>query len=152
MAMKKKLDFTNVSEGFETLPKGVYDFYVFEMKEGLSQAGNEKMDVILKVADGEHKGRQVWSNLTFVETAMFKIREFLIACGAEVPKKAVDIDFSKCIGKKIRAEVYHRPNKNDPEKPYADIKQYFPKNSPKTDSKNDDTPPATIDSDEIPFK
>jgi hypothetical protein len=151
MAMKKKLDFTNVSEGFETLPKGVYDFYVFEMKEGISQAGNEKMDVTLKVADGEYKGRQVWTNLTFVETAMFKIREFLIACGADVPKKAIDIDFSKCIGKKVRAEVIHRSNKENPDKPFADIKQYFPKDSSKTSS-NDNAPPTTIDSNEIPFK
>jgi hypothetical protein len=155
MAMKRKLDFTNVEEGFSLIPKGIYAVYVFDIQEKTSSAGNDMMKVILKIADGEFKGRQVFANLTFVDTAMFKIREFLVACGATIPKKTVDIDFSKCVGKKIRIEVQHRTSKEKPDDPFADVKKFLPLTDSATVAiANNSNPPETADdkAEELPFK
>ncbi len=155
MALKRRLDFTNVTDGFELIPKGIYNVYVFEMKEGTSGAGNDTMKLILKVADGEYKGRQIWTNLTFVESAMFKIREFLQACGSTVPKKALDIDFTKCIGKKLKVEVVHRTSKEKPDEPFADVKKFMPLNASNDDAVGSGNPPPTQDNDNednVPFK
>jgi len=153
MALKKKLDFTNVTDGFELLPKGTYPVYVFELQEKTATTGNEMIKVILKVADGEFKGRQIWTNLVFVETALFKIREFLVACGATVPKKTVDIDFNKCIGKKVKVEVIHRTTKEKPDEPFTDVKKFLPFAASDTSNGIPDSPPDTKDEDdEVPFK
>lgn len=124
MALKKSLDFSNVSDSFEVIPAGTYKVHVFELTEKQSSNGNDMFKVVLKVSEGEYKGRQIFTNLTFVETAMFKIREFLIACGAKVEKKALNIDFSKCVGKQIKVIVYHRKNK-DTDEVFADVKKFL---------------------------
>jgi len=148
MSLKRKLDFTNVEDGFTLIPKGVYSVYVFELQEKTSTAGNDMMKVILKIADGEYKGRQIFTNLTFVESAMFKIREFLVACGCQVPKKAMDIDFTKCIGKKINVEIAHRTSKEKPDEPFADVKRFL-----STEVSDGKTPPETKDDEaDVPFK
>lgn len=164
MAMKRKLDFTNVTDGFELIPKGTYNVHVFELQEKTASTGNEMLKVILKISDGEYKGRQLFTNLVFVETALFKIREFLQACGATIPKKTVDIDFSKCIGKKIKVEVTHRTTKEKPDEPFSDVKKFLPfaavdtkgKGKDKVNASVDDgNPPDTQDDDdseEVPFK
>lgn len=146
MAYKKSLDFTNVSDTFELIPAGTYKAHVFELTEKVSTAGNDMFKVVLKISEGELKGRQVFTNLTFVENAMFKIREFLLACGAKVEKKAVNIDFSKCIGKQIKIIVSHRTNK-DTGDVFADVKKFL---SLDADTSGSTTGNSNIDSD-LPF-
>jgi len=124
MALKRKIDFSNVSEGFDLLPAGTYSVHIFDLTEKQSSNGNDMLKVVLKVSKGEFKGRHIFTNLTFVESAMFKIREFLVACGATLGKKAVDIDFSKCVGKEIKVIVYHRKNTQTDET-YADVKKFL---------------------------
>lgn len=124
MALKRKIDFSNVSEGFDLLPAGTYSVHIFDLTEKQSSNGNDMLKVVLKVSKGEFKGRQIFTNLTFVESAMFKIREFLVACGTTLGKKAVDIDFSKCVGKEIKVIVYHRKNTQTDET-YADVKKFL---------------------------
>lgn len=161
MALKKSLDFTNVSDSFETIPAGTYKVHVFELTEKQSSAGNDMFKVVLKVSEGEYKGRQIFTNLTFVENAMFKIREFLLACGAKVEKKALNIDFSKCIGKQIKVIVYHRKN-NETQEVFADVKKFLPLDAEtgnagnSNNSANSDVPfsggSTNNDDDDVPFK
>lgn len=152
MALKKKLDFSNVSEGFDLIPAGTYSCHIFDLTEKQSTAGNDMLKVVLKISKGELKGRQIFTNLTFVESAMFKIREFLIAAGAEIPKKAVNIDFSKTVGKEIKVIVYHRKNKDD--ETYSDVKKFLPLNAELAGSDASGQPSGekTIDEDDVPFK
>lgn len=152
MGLKRKLDFTNTEDGFTLIPKGVYPAFVFSIEEKVSTTGNDMLKVVLKIADGEFKGRQIFTSLVFVEAAMFKIKEFLTACGVNVPKKAVDIDFSKCMGKKIKIEINHRASKDKPDELFADVKKYI---SPTAAPTSSTTPPATHDDDDdeaLPFK
>ena len=155
MALKKSLDFSNVSEGFDLLPAGTYTCHVFDLSEKSSSKGNDMLKVVLKVSKGEYKGRQIFTNLVFVESALFKIREFLVACGAQIPKKVVAIDFSKCVGKEIKVIVYHRKSK-DTDETYADVKKFL---SLDADAGGNDggqasggSKPDTDEDDEIPFK
>lgn len=158
MALKKKIDFSNVSEGFDLIPAGTYTAHIFDLTEKQSSNGNDMLKVVLKVSKGEFKGRQIFTNLTFVESAMFKIREFLVACGAQIGKKAMDIDFSKCVGKEIKVIVYHRKNTQTDEV-YADVKKFLNVNDASAATKASggqasgevDTGDAG-DDDEVPFK
>jgi len=155
MALKKNLDFSNVSDGFDLLPAGTYTCHVFDLTEKQSSAGNDMLKVVLKVSKGEYKGRQIFTNLTFVESALFKIREFLLACGAKIEKKAVNIDFSKCIGKEIKVIVYHRKNK-DTDETYADVKKFLSLDADAGDTTGGQasggSKPASDDDDDVPFK
>jgi len=156
MALKKKMDFSNVSEGFDLLPAGTYTCHIFDLTEKTSSNGNDMLKVVLKVNKGDYKGRQIFTNLTFVESAMFKIREFLVACGAAVGKKAMDVDFSKCIGKEIKVIVYHRKNTQTDEV-YADVKKFLniaeaPKAVGGQPSGEAADTSADTDDDELPFK
>jgi hypothetical protein len=154
MALKKKLDFSNVSEGFDVLPAGTYTCHVFDLQDKVSSKGNDMLKVTLKVSKGEHKGRQIFTNLVFTESALFKIREFLLACGAQIPKKAVDIDFSKCVGKEVKVIIYHRKN-TDTNETYSDVKKFLALNA---DAGNDGGQASGSvelninDDDEVPFK
>jgi len=162
MALKKKIDFSNVSEGFDLLPAGTYSCHIFDLTEKQSSNGNDMLKVVLKVSKGEFKGRQIFTNLTFVESAMFKIREFLVACGATIGKKSVDIDFSKCVGKEIKVIIYHRKN-TQTEEMYADVKKFLPLSaynasvsggqpSGEASTPPPSTPPPADDDDDVPFK
>lgn len=160
MALKKKLDFTNVSEGFDLLPAGTYNVHVFDLTEKQSSNGNDMLKVVLKVSKGEFKGRQIFTNLTFVESAMFKIREFLVACVGTVPKKSIDVDFSKCVGKECKVIIYHRKNTQTDEV-YADVKKFLsltaetPAASGGKASSGATSPAADTsadDDDDVPFK
>jgi hypothetical protein len=149
MSLKKRLDFTDVETGFKTIPIGEYEAFVFNIVPKVSQAGNEMYQVAFKIADGEHKGRQVFTNLTFVDTAMFKIREFLEACKVQVPSKAIDVDFALCIGKKVRIKISHKPSKKDPNEPFANVDKVLPLEF----GLGIDVPPDTEDTDDdVPFK
>jgi len=156
MALKKSLDFSNVSEGFDLLPAGTYSCHIFDLTEKQSSAGNDMLKVVLKVSKGEFKGRQIFTNLTFVESAMFKIREFLIAAGAKIEKKAVNIDFSKCVGKEIKVIVYHRKNK-DTDETYADVKKFLSLDADVSGAGNTGGQPSggtanKDEDDDVPFK
>lgn len=154
MALKKTMDFSNVSEGFDLLPAGTYSVHIFNLEEKTSSNGNDMLKLTLKVSKGEYKGRQIFTNLTFVESAMFKIREFLIAVGAKIEKKSVNIDFSKTIGKEVKVIVYHRKNTQTDET-YSDIKKFLPVSDTSasvTATAANAATAADEEEDELPFK
>ena len=106
MAVKKlNLDFTNVSEGFKTVAPGKYEAFVFDVTDKVSSSGNTMFEVILKIAEGEYKGSQLWHYLVITEKALFRTRDFLMACGIEVPKSSFNVDMNICIGKKVLVTV-----------------------------------------------
>lgn len=106
---KYKVDFTDVDEskGFEPISKGKHEVYVFEMEESKSQAGNDMIKVVFKVADGKDKGKTIWHFLVFTKKAMFKVKEFVVACGDNKNYAGEEIDFDKYKGKKVIIDVVH---------------------------------------------
>lgn len=154
MALKKTLDFSNVNDSFELLPAGTYTCNIFDLVEKQSTNGNDMLKITLKINKGDFKGRQIFTNLTFVESALFKVREYLVAVGAKIEKKPTGVDFSKTIGKEIKVVLFHRKNATTDET-YCDVKKFLPPtdNSPATTSIL--PPVAAADEaevDEVPFK
>lgn len=152
MALKKTLDFSNVSDGFELVPAGTYSVNIFEIIEKTSGNGNDMLKLTLKINSGKLKGRQLFTNLVFVEAAMFKIREFLQAVGAKIEKKSSNVDFSKTVGKEIKVLVIQKKN-NETGEMYNDIKKFLPVSdtsdlaTASSEGKEDDS-----EEDELPFK
>lgn len=106
--MKAKFDFSNVSDGFELLPKGDYPCFLFDVNHKKTQKGDDMYVLVLKVADGEHKGRQLFYNLPVMPSTMWKIKETLETFGMEVPKAVAEVDFDDLLGRMCMAVVGHR--------------------------------------------
>ena len=70
--MKVNFDFTNV-DSFETIPQGKYTCYLFDVDEKTTRKGDPMYVLILKIAEGEHKGRQLFYNLPVMRQTMWKI-------------------------------------------------------------------------------
>ena len=105
------------NKDFETMPVGTYDCFVYDLEGGLSQNGNPKIDITLKVAEGDYKNRNIWTNITLTPKAWWKVEEFFEAIKynieelpekAETPAEIVDYIFDDAIGSAVTAVVTHR--------------------------------------------
>lgn len=75
-------DFTNVEEKeFGPLPAGEYNVYVFDVKQKISNSGNEMLQVTFSVADGEYTGRKFNDFMVLTQNALWRIKAFLSALG-----------------------------------------------------------------------
>lgn len=115
----------NVAEAVSTtapdlLPEGPYEFYIYEAtlseySDKSKNPGRPKLDLVLKVAEGPHAGRQVWEyNLPMFGTwsggaTAFTFYQFVAALGIEIPEDGnVSIpDPEFLVGERIKAKVYH---------------------------------------------
>jgi len=102
---------------FETMPKGSYDCFVYDLEGGMSQNDNPKIDITLKVARGDFENRRLWTNITLTPAAWWKAEEFFKAVDydidqlpeeAETPEEIVAFIRDDIIGEKITAVVNHR--------------------------------------------
>jgi len=105
--MKANFDFTDVGT-FETIPQGKYTCYLFDVDLRQTRKGDDMYVLILKIADGEHKGRQLFYNLPVMKQTMWKIKESIEAFGVELPQSKVSFDFENLLGRKVKAVVTHR--------------------------------------------
>jgi hypothetical protein len=144
MAVKRKIDFTNAGDGFKLLPEDTYVVNVFDIVDKPSKAGDPGVNVTLKVAEGEYKGQSVFYYLLEKETTLWRVREFLEACGATIPKKAVMVDYDKCLGKKLEIEVKHREFNGRQMAEVVEIRKYEA-------AAGDEDVPGGDEEEEIPF-
>jgi hypothetical protein len=75
-----RINFAEV-KGMELLPAGRYSFEVVAAKDGTSGAGNDKINIRVRVISGEYEGRQIFEDLTFAPTSEWKVKEALLAMG-----------------------------------------------------------------------
>lgn len=122
--MKANFDFTDVEDGFELLPKGDYAINLFDVDLKKTKAKDDMYVLVLKVAEGEHKGRQLFFNLPVMQQTMWKIKETLEAFGVEVPKGAMNIDFDEMLGKKATAIIEHREYQGKDREDVVGLKPY----------------------------
>ncbi len=103
---KIKVDFTNTTDGFNAVDKaGTYPVKVLSYEMKKSSAGKPYIKWEMEVTTGEFKGSKLWNNTSLQPQALFGLRDFLIACGLEVPKKTIKLDLDAVIGKKVAAIV-----------------------------------------------
>ena len=80
-------------KGLEPIPAGWYDCEIVHSVEGVSQAGNEKIELRWKVIQGQYEGRLVFDNLVFTESSLWRVKQALIALGFDAEYKgAVNAD------------------------------------------------------------
>lgn len=102
--MKFKADFSNVSEGGGRLPAGDYVCKITkaELKDG---AKGKYISWELTVGVGSEKGQKTYHNTSLTVKALFKLRDFMVACGIPVPKSIVDVDTDVIVGKIVGITV-----------------------------------------------
>jgi hypothetical protein len=89
------------------LPRGKYRFRVADAEEKRSKAGNPMIEFKARhLKEDGTTGRAVYGNLVFVEKALWKVDQFLAACGKH-PGTGADttIDADEMIGWEFEAEI-----------------------------------------------
>jgi len=146
--MRANFDFTSVEEGFELLPKGDYVINLFDVDLKKTKAKDDMYVLVLKIAEGEHKGRQLFFNLPVMQQTMWKIKETLEAFGMKVPKGAMDIDFDEMLGKKATAIIDHQEYQGKDREDVIGLKPYEGGND---SPDSEDNSGLNISDDDMPF-
>ena len=98
----KTLDFSSISRN-EPLEEGVYEFLIKNVEDKESKAGNPMW--LITFEEQETK-TVVWENYTFVEKALFKIKELFDVLGFDTETNAFELpDKSEIIGNFVKAKV-----------------------------------------------
>jgi hypothetical protein len=102
-ATKKVLDFTNVKESSGINPKhrpaGDYRVKITKVTEDKSKAGNDQWVFVMVPTDMLSAAYPYYCTLN--AESLWKVRNLLIAAGVTVPKKKVNVDPNKLVGREI---------------------------------------------------
>lgn len=77
-----QVDLTSIPE-LEAVPENVYSASVskVEITDSKRTPGNKNLSIELTVADGEYHGRKIFDTLSLSEKALWRVRDFVQACG-----------------------------------------------------------------------
>lgn len=87
------------------VPEGDYLVNVEDIEMGETRKGDPMMTVYLKIIGGDQDGLSLVDRLTLSERAMFRVVGFLQGFGIKTPRKRIQVDPSRIIGRKVRVEV-----------------------------------------------
>lgn len=116
MAKKNKagvvnVDFSNVKEGGGgvRVPEDDYHMRVASLKQDISEKNSNPM-LVAQFAFVDKKvakkaGGTIRENFVLTEKSLWKLRDFLEACGIKVPKSSVNIPIKKLVNKEFGATV-----------------------------------------------
>ena len=122
-------------DDFKTLPIGKYNCFVYELEGKTSSNGNPMIAITLKVNEGEYENRQLWTNVTLIPKAWFKVEEFFEAVDydlenlpstVETPQEIVAEVQDEVLGSKVTAVVNHRTYKGEEQENVKKVKPYNP--------------------------
>jgi hypothetical protein len=109
MVKKIKLDFSKVEErsGWNTkqMPEGLHKMKIADVQETEAQDGTAMLVYALVPEDSRYKMRRFPFYCKLQQNQLWKLRDLFVAAGETIPKRAVQIDPSKVVGKSIAAEV-----------------------------------------------
>lgn len=74
------INFANV-QSLDPVPTGSYTATIVKAEQGISKAGNEKIDLQWRIEGGAHDGRVIFDTLTFTEKALFRVKATLQGLG-----------------------------------------------------------------------
>jgi hypothetical protein len=133
MARKLKVDFTGVEE-FVKCSEGEHIVKIDKVEEGVSEAGNDKLNVKFVVVAGASTGAVIYENYALTEKALWKLKSMLSKIGIKADKKLV-LDLDAMEGKRLIVEVEHEEyNGNE----RARIKDYKKLEAEPVDEDEDD--------------
>lgn len=89
------------------LEKGRYRFRTVNAEEKKSQKGNPMIEFKARhVKEDDSTGRAVYGNLVFAEKALWKVDQFLAACGKHPGEgESIELDTDEMIGWEFEADV-----------------------------------------------
>lgn len=102
-----RFDFSNVDdvESFVSVPAGLHDVRVAEVREGRARDGSTRWTFRLEVLDGDHAGRTAaWDSLTWSERGIYRVKKVLGALGLDV-RGEVEVEPKDLIGLRVRVLV-----------------------------------------------
>lgn len=109
MAKKIKLDFSKTEErsGWNTrqMPEGLYAAKVAAVETTEAQDGTAMLVYAFVPEDSKYKTRRFPYYCKLQQNQLWKLRDLLVAAGESVPKKALQIDPEKIVGKVVAIEI-----------------------------------------------
>lgn len=109
MAKKIRLDFSKTEErsswNTRQIPEGLHKMKIEAVTETEAQDGTAMLVYALVPTDSRYKSRRFPYYCKLQQNQLWKLRDLLVAAGESVPKKAVQIDPAKVVGKLVAAEV-----------------------------------------------
>lgn len=139
-----ELDFSGVEDRtFERIPDGNYHAFVFDYEYRATRNGDDMYVFTFKVSEGQCKGMIINYFLPIMPKVMFRVKQFLSACGETVPDGKMSVDWDALIGKEIGIKV--GTTKGD-ERDFADVKRVFALSGAERSTEKDDGGPWATDS------
>lgn len=105
MGKKLNIDLTGV-ESFQRAAEGIHNVKVATTEIKQSQGGNDMIVVSFEVTKGADKGARVYENFPLVDTALWKLKNFLQAIGMKADGK-ISLDVDRLVGKTCAINVKH---------------------------------------------
>lgn len=109
MAKKIKIDFSKVEERSvwttRQIPAGIHKMKVTSVQQTEAQDGTPMLVYALKPADARYTTRLFPYYCKQQQNQLWKLRDLLVAAGETIPKKAVQIDPEKIVGRFVAVEV-----------------------------------------------
>lgn len=105
---KRVIDFTNVKDRGQFnprhLPEGIYTAKITAFTDSVAKSsGNDMWTYTIQLTD--HPSAIYPYRCTLTAESLWKIRNLLIACGIEVPKKRLNVDPERPVGKDVIVEL-----------------------------------------------
>lgn len=97
------------------VPDGKYAVVVDDAYEKQSAAGNDMIELTLKIATGDCAGRNAWDRLVFTPKALGRVRYVLDALGVTIPQGAFNLSAESLRGKRalVTLKTKHKPASGD---------------------------------------
>lgn len=109
MAKKIRIDFSKTEErsGWNTrqIPAGIYKAEIVSVKETEAQDGTGMLVYGFRPAHSKFRTRMFPFYCKLQQNQLWKLRDLLVAAGETIPKKALNIDPNKVVGREIAIEV-----------------------------------------------
>lgn len=109
MAKKIRIDFSKTEErsGWNTrqIPAGIYKAEIVSVKETEAQDGTGMLVYGFRPDNKRFRTRLFPFYCKLQQNQLWKLRDLLVAAGETIPKKALNIDPNKVVGREIAIEV-----------------------------------------------
>ena len=118
---KLNVDFSGVEER-TLVPPGDYVCKVKKVELKTNKKGDGKyIQWNVQIGTGQYKGNVLYHITSLKPQALFNLRNTLIACGIDVPTKAINLDTSILPGKILGITVYHEEYEGKPSAKIRDV-------------------------------
>jgi hypothetical protein len=125
------VDLTNYKDKVGAkLPEGIYKVVIDDADTDTSTAGNPMILLWYKVAEGPQQGSVIVDRLALTDKSMFRVVNVMRALGLPTPKKRLQVNIAKWVGKVLVVEVADEPPYNGRVK--SGVREYHRYVAPKT--------------------